>query len=105
MKFNGGLYFLGLIILIYFAWTQVRPSIVRSSCYNEAYQSRTNENNYEWAEGKGWHPTEIDGVGGPYQWIYYDQSSLYSSQDAKKEREQRQAKNYDLCLLKKGLKN
>lgn len=105
MKLNNSFYFLGVVILIYFVWIQVRPAMIRSSCYNEVYQPRVNEDNYEWAEGKGWHPTEIGGLSGPYQWIYSDQSSMYSSSEAKNEREQRQAKNYDLCLIKKGLKN
>lgn len=105
MKLNNGLYFIGVVILVYFVWVQVRPAIIRSNCYRQIYQLRINENNYEWADGKGWHPTDVDGVSGPYQWIYFDQSSMYSAQKAKVEREQNQLKNYEKCLLSHGLKN
>ena len=104
MKLNGGLYFLGIIILIYFAWTQVRPSIVRSNCFKDTYQPRVNEDNLEWAEGKIWASTLVDGMAGGYAWIYTDQSSFNYGIEAKKQRDKTLKERFEKCLLKSGLK-
>jgi hypothetical protein len=96
-----------LLVAGIFYWTSIRPSKIRAFCYKEVYEVvRVNEENYEWAAGKGWLPKPGHEVtdSEPYVWIYVDQSdTTWMGEEANKKRQVQQNKNYESCLMKSGI--
>lgn len=109
MKNDKRLAALIVLVILMFLWLYVRPVWVRSNCYKKAYipSPRTNEDNYEWAEGKMWLPEPDNDVTdhASYVWIYPDQSihTRYGS-EAKVKIEKIQLQRYNQCLLINGFK-
>lgn len=92
-----------------FLWLQIRPSLIKKSCYKTVYITRENEDNFEWAEGKEWLPKPgkivRHGIGTePWVWIYLDQSdNTNDGIRAASKRKTMLEDQYNLCLKSKGL--
>lgn len=101
--------FLGLLLFAFY-WVFVRPSQIKARCYknanSEVYQTRQNENNFDWAPGKRWMPKPGHSVTDPetYVWIYSDQSdTTWEGEKAFVQRKEEASLLYENCLKGHGL--